>query len=90
MPGLEAKSALIAIFYDAGSDASPLMRRLVEYLASKGVRSAGFVQRDVVRPDRSKCDMVLEEIGSGRSVPISDDRGPHARGCRLDEDGLNR
>ncbi len=28
--------------------------------------------------------MVLEEIASGECLPISQDRGPHARGCSLD------
>jgi nucleoside-triphosphatase THEP1 len=29
--------------------------------------------------------MVLEDISSGRAIPISEDRGPGARGCRIDE-----
>lgn len=90
MARLEAEAALIAVLYDAGSDAGPLMRRLVGALGAAGCRCAGFVQRDVERPDRTRCDMVLEDIGSGQSLPISEDRGALARGCRLDEDGLSR
>jgi len=90
MSPIEAKSPLVAILYEAGHDAAPLMRRIVACLTSGGWRCAGFVQRDVERPGRSRCDMLLEDIATGVRLPISEDRGPGARGCRLDEDALGR
>ncbi len=90
MSRFEAKSPLIAILYDASSDVAPLMRRIVACLTADGLRCAGFVQRDVERPGRSRCDMLLENIATGLRLPISEDRGPGARGCRLDEDALGR
>lgn len=90
MSRFEAKSPLIAILYDASSDVAALMRRIVACLTADGLRCAGFVQRDVERPGRSRCDMLLENIATGLRLPISEDRGPGARGCRLDEDALGR
>ncbi len=90
MSRLEAKSPLIAILYDTGSDPAPVLRRIVACLTAGGVRCAGFVQRDVERPGRTRCDMLLENIATGFRLPISEDRGPGARGCRLDEDALGR
>lgn len=42
-----------------------------------------MVQTAKSRPGRSRCDMILEDLGSGKQVEISEDRGPLARGCML-------
>jgi hypothetical protein len=53
------------------------------------VAVAGIVQRNLARPDRSKCDMLVEELASGRTLQLSEDRGREARGCRLDQGALS-
>lgn len=82
--------AIAALVYAAGTDPGPMLRELAARLAAKGATCAGFIQRDTVRPGQSRCDMVLEDIRSGVVIPISQDRGPGARGCQLDETELTR
>lgn len=83
-------SPITAIVYAAGSDPAPALAGMADHLARRGFRCAGFVQRDVARPGRSRCDMLLADVASGATIAISEDRGPGARGCRLDEGELAR
>lgn len=82
---------VIAITYTEGERAAGVLRRLVDALSSMGTRCAGFIQRDEPPPPgRVKCDMVLECLATGDRLKISEDRGPLARGCRLDADALSQ
>lgn len=86
-PGVTRPSVfppLTAIVYTDGPTVDATMRRIAGDLIVSGLRVAGFLQVSQSRPGRSRCDMVLEEIASGQRVLISEDRGAHARGCRLD------
>lgn len=91
MPDLPLITALIYTDSDA---ADRLLRNTALALMEAGHGLAGLVQHNQPRPGRSRCDMVLEELASGDLVPISQDRGPHARGCALDVhqliDGMQR
>lgn len=51
-------------------------------------RLAGTVQRDVVRVDRTLCDMELVVLPDGPVFRVNQDRGEAARGCRLDGGAL--
>jgi nucleoside-triphosphatase THEP1 len=53
-------------------------------LQHEGYTIAGTVQRSVERSDRCACDMIVRDLSTDRDVQISEDRGPDARGCRLD------
>lgn len=81
---------IAAIVYRGGSDPGSVLRIIVSEFASRGLKCAGFIQRNIERPGRARCDMVLENVASGSAIPISADRGPGARGCRLDESELAR
>jgi nucleoside-triphosphatase THEP1 len=75
---------ITALVYTDSDAADQALRQLALDLMERGCRLAGLVQHNRTRPGRSRCDMILEELGSGEFVPISQDRGPHARGCALD------
>lgn len=75
---------MIALTYSDSEATDRLLRAVALRLLEQGFRLAGLVQHNQPRPGRSRCDMVLEELGGGSLVPISQDRGPHARGCALD------
>ena len=81
-------SPLTALVYVDGSGAGELMRRTARALTSTGLACAGLLQHDELCEGRSRCDMVLENIETGERTRISQDRGPLARGCRLDPDAL--
>lgn len=85
---------ITALIYTDSAAADLLLRETAIALMEAGQSLAGLVQHNQPRPGRSRCDMVLEELASGDLVPISQDRGPHARGCALDVhqliDGMQR
>ena len=65
-----------------------LMMTLAEQLAARGIAVVGAVQLNVeYDPDRH-CHMDLRILGREDVLRISEDRGRHARGCRLDPRGL--
>jgi hypothetical protein len=64
------------------------LAEVVERLEAEGVALAGTVQTNVHRHDRTLCDMDLRLLPDGPVVRISVDRGPEARGCRLDAGAL--
>lgn len=61
-----------------------LLADVVARLEAHKVALAGTVQTNIERSDRQLCDMDLRLLPDGPSVRISIDRGPEARGCRLD------
>ncbi len=75
---------LLALVYTDAAGADRVLTQLAMVLLEQDVSLAGLVQHNAPRPGRSRCDMVLEDLGSGRHVAISQDRGPEARGCMLD------
>lgn len=90
MSRLLAAAPITAIVYHEGRDVDPVMRRLIDLLAEQSLSLAGFIQRDEWRPDRPRCDMILEDLSGGQAIKISEDRGARARGCRLDPSELLR
>ena len=77
---------LAALVYSIGEGvpADRLLADLASELQCEGYKIAGTVQRAVERSDRCACDMMVRNLSTGLEVQISEDRGPNARGCRLD------
>ena len=65
-----------------------LLADVADRLAGRGLRLAGVVQTNYVFDPERRCHMDLSVLGQGPVVRISQDRGRHARGCRLDPEGL--
>ncbi|MDS9469509.1 DUF2478 domain-containing protein [Paracoccus sp. MBLB3053] len=57
-------------------------------LDAEGLRLAGTVQSNFERSDRDHCDMHIHVLPKGPVFAISQDRGAHAQGCRLDAGAL--
>ncbi|ETX30313.1 DUF2478 domain-containing protein [Roseivivax isoporae] len=68
----------------------PMVAALARRLQQAGLHLAGAVQENIERPGRRHCHMELHVLAGTRRVRISQDLGEHARGCRLDPDGLER
>lgn len=90
MSRLRPPSPITAIVYDDGARADRLLRDIAACLKAQGVKLAGFVQHAKPRTGRARCDMILEDLHSGARIEISEDRGPHARGCMLAVEQLVR
>ncbi|MBU3029174.1 DUF2478 domain-containing protein [Paracoccus marinaquae] len=63
---------------------------IADLLRADGLRLAGTVQSNVLRPDRARCDMDIVVLPDGPVLRISEDRGDLARGCRLDAGALEQ
>jgi nucleoside-triphosphatase THEP1 len=81
---------IAAVLYDggAGPQTDELIAELARGLRCAGFKLAGAVQSNVAIPGRSRCDIVLEDLATGRTTKTSQDHGPLARGCRLDSGAL--
>jgi hypothetical protein len=80
--------SITAIVYSDGAEFESFLREMTAIMAEREMRLAGLVQLSEKKPDRVKCDMHLRDLATGELHGISDDRGPHARGCVLNIDRL--
>jgi hypothetical protein len=83
-----AETAALALRRDKSGAADALFLRVAERARLAGLRLAGALQRDAPHPGRSRCDMMLTDLATGRVIRISEDRGDLAQGCRLDPGAL--
>ena len=74
--------------YENGVYPAVALRTAVDMLLARGLKVVGLIQQESLLPGRSRCDMELEDIASGARIPISEERGAAARGCRLDPASL--
>ncbi len=85
-----ALGTILALVYSDSALADAVLREVAVRMSDAGLRLAGLVQHNPQRLARSRCDMMLEDLSTGDLVEISEDRGPHARGCILKVDQLLR
>lgn len=85
MPQNQTKKMLSALVYAAGTGrrTDQILCNIAAALSDQGYRLAGTVQRAFERADRCACDMIVCDLATGHELKISQDRGAHARGCRL-------
>lgn len=82
---------LAAVIYEPGREIEPVLGDAIEALGRGGkVRIGGVVPRWGRPLSNDRREMLLEEIGSGVAMTISQDLGPGADSCILDTDGLTR
>ncbi|WP_298421414.1 DUF2478 domain-containing protein [Rhodoblastus sp.] len=81
--------ALTALVYDQGFAIGDVLSAIAAESRRSGWRLGGMIERPGPKTG-GKCDMLLEDLTSGETIRISEDRGALARGCRLDLDSLSR
>jgi hypothetical protein len=74
---------ILAIVYGAGESADPVVAALAAAFTRSGVQLAGLVQLGG-GAGQNRCDMEVMVLPHGERRMLSEDRGPGARGCRLD------
>lgn len=81
---------LAAVLYhpSQGDDIDRLLEQVARELKSRSYRLAGTVQCNAPGQAGPCSDMVLEDLMTGRRVLVSEERGPLAKGCRLDSGAL--
>lgn len=78
------------VMADRRGEVDALLLQLGQELLAAGWAVSGVVQvNHEVRAGRA-CDMDLRVLGHDHVVRISQDLGPHARGCRLDTAALEQ
>lgn len=85
---IEMSSSILAVLYSDGLMADRIIADIAYRLRGDGVAVAGLVQLNTFVRDRAKCDMAVEELYSRTIFQLSEDRGPAAKGCRLDHTRL--
>lgn len=81
-------SSICIVVYDRSNRPDSMLRHAAHRLLAMGLQVGGLLQ-DGKPGDVSSCaTLVLEDIGTGRSIQIFERRGAEARGCRLDPSGL--
>ncbi len=89
-PEPPAAGRVTALVYDDGPAFDAALFAFATRLREAGLTLAGIAQTQAARPDRRRCDMVVEDLSTGLRETISEDRGDGARGCRLDLAALGR
>jgi len=85
-PGHAAPVAAIVYADEAYPDA--IFRTLVKRCRELGMSLAGVVQHQAFEGGDRRCDVVLEDLTTGHRTALFENRGPGARGCRLDQAAL--
>lgn len=75
---------LVALVYNEQSYPDEILKRVVDRCRLQGTRLAGVIQHRLRHPAH-RCDMLLEDLVTGRQTSIFAGRGRHAKGCQLDE-----
>ena len=88
MPGVPDLAPLAFVQTGRAGVTDALLCQFVEELVGRGVRVCGSVQRNPLRAGAERCDMIVTAHPSGKEFKISEDRGPGAKGCRLDAGAL--
>ena len=81
---------LAAMIYDAGQgpEMDRILENLAHSLAAEGLQLAGAVQHTLQVPSSPRCDMVLEDLGTGGSHTIAVDRSVEVQGCRMEPEKI--
>ena len=82
------QSLMAAVIYDDGPSFDSFVQALAGNLRDRGHVLAGAVQINQRRHDSRHCDMILEDLATGRTIQISETRGEGASGCRLNVSAL--
>jgi hypothetical protein len=77
-----------ALVYNDEAFPAATFRRIVAGCRARNVSLAGVLQHPVAPNVDHRCDVVLEDLMTGRRTALFQNRGAHARGCRLDESAL--
>ena len=77
-----------AIVYENDEYPDALFKWIVGQCQARGLALAGVLQYPAFEGADPSCDVVLEDLVSGRRTVLFDDRGSGAKGCRLDVGAL--
>ncbi len=77
-------AALAAIVFDRDEEPDPPLVAFLEAAAARGVRIAGLVQERACEASCAERDAFVRDLATGETLPIMQDLGRDATGCRVD------
>ena len=84
----EPVQSVAAIVYANDAYPDAFFKALVGRWRALGLSVAGVLQHQVLDGADQRCDVLLEDLTSGRRTALFEDRGAGASGCRLDQAAL--
>lgn len=87
-PAWRTDSPLAAIVYPDEAYPQSTFERIVDGCRARGLPIAGVLQHAACLDAAGHCDVVLEDLSSGRRTALFENRGAGATGCRLDPAAL--
>jgi len=82
------QAMLGAVRYERGFDVDAMLRTTAEQLRERGLTVSGVVQHNRAPEKGYDADVNLIDLGTGQVMAITQDLGPHAQGCSLDQSRL--
>jgi hypothetical protein len=79
---------ILVLVHERDEAPDPAIAQAVARLEAGGLKPRGLLQHGVPGCGKACATLYLDDIGMQRQVCIFEDRGPQARGCRLDTAGL--
>jgi hypothetical protein len=84
----QSSRTVAALVYNDEAFPASTFCRIVTWCRSRSVSIAGILQHPAEPNVEHRCDVVLEDLMTGYRTALFEDRGVHARGCRLNESAL--
>jgi hypothetical protein len=85
--GEVSRPMLAALVYDEQAYPCDILKQVVDRCRARGLRLAGVVRHRSCEAGH-RCDVLLEDLATGRQASIFAGRGRGAKGCQLDEDAM--
>ena len=79
---------IAAVRFGTGDPVDGLLNAVVDSLTRRNLRVAGCLQRKDPVADRLCGNVILENLGNGKTYDVLQARGPGASGCRLNPEAL--
>lgn len=86
----QTDKTIAAIRLNGDTDINLLLQNVVDQLSAGDLKVQGYLQKEIMMPNRCKCDTYLENLMNGDRIKISQDLGNGARGCKLDNSMLSK
>lgn len=80
--------SVAAIVYANEAYPEAIFEALVKRYRALGLSLAGVLQHRAFEGADRRCDVLLEDLTTGHRTALFENRGPGARGCRLNEAAL--
>lgn len=80
----QSRLPLAGIVFKSKDPVNSLLEDVSRTLTARGLNLAGVLQQTAIPEGRAENNVCLSSLRGNWTIPVLQDRGQHARGCRLD------